>query len=183
MSIERLGLTSADDILAGVRAQCPASSGPLRELAGVRFAQRRWNEAAALARQAVVLDPADAYAWDVLGSSLFMQDDPVGALRAWNRIGRPRLNTVRIDGLRRTRYQLVAEALHLESGDVLTSEAFARSRRLLNDLPDRAGARLTLRPEADGFATVDVVVNERSAGLTAPQNGLPPRRAPASIEK
>jgi Papain-like cysteine protease AvrRpt2 len=163
VSIERLGLTSADAILAGVRAQCPASSGPLRELAGVRFAQRRWNEATALARQAVALDPADAYAWDVLGSSLFMQDDPIGALRAWNRIGRPRLDAVRIDGLRRTRYQLVAGALQLEPGDILTPGAFARSRRMLNELPDRAGARLTLRPEADGFATIDVVVNERTS--------------------
>jgi len=36
VSIGRLGLNSADRILDGVRAECPDSSGPLRELAGVR---------------------------------------------------------------------------------------------------------------------------------------------------
>ena len=53
----------------------------------------------------------DAYALDVLGSSLFMQDDGVGALRAWNQIGKPRVNRVRIEGLHRTRYQTVAEVM------------------------------------------------------------------------
>ena len=42
---------------------------------GVRFAQRRWKDAAALARDALRHEPTDEYALDVLGSSLFMQDD------------------------------------------------------------------------------------------------------------
>jgi predicted double-glycine peptidase len=161
-SIQSLGLASADRVLAGVRAECPESPGPLLELAGVRFAQRRWSEAAALAREAVTLDSADSYAWDILGSSLFMQDDSVGALRAWNHLGRPRVNAVRIEGLRRTRYQVIADALHIETGDVLTAGAFERSRRMLNDLPDRAAARVALRPQAEGSASLDVVLHERS---------------------
>jgi hypothetical protein len=160
-SIQALGLASADQILAAVRAECPGSPGPLRELAGVRFAQRRWSEAAALARDAVTLDSTDSYAWDVLGSSLFMLDDSIRALRAWNHIDRPRVNAVRIEGLRRTRYQVIADTLHVEAGNVLTAGAFERSRRILNDLPDRAAARVALRPEADGFASLDVVLHER----------------------
>jgi hypothetical protein len=160
-SIQALGLASADQILATVRAECPGSPGPLLELAGLRFAQRRWSEAAALARDAVTLDSTDSYAWDVLGSSLFMLDDSIRALRAWNHIGRPRVNAVRIEGLRRTRYQVIADTLHVETGDVLTAEAFERSRRILNDIPDRAAARVALRPEADGFASLDVVLHER----------------------
>jgi hypothetical protein len=160
-SIQALGLASADQILAAVRAECPGSPGPLLELAGLRFTQRRWGEAAALARNAVTLDSTDSYAWDVLGSSLFMLDDSIRALRAWNHIGRPRVNAVRIEGLRRARYQVIADALHVETGDVLTAGAFERSRRILNDLPDRAAARVTLRPEADGFASLDVVLQER----------------------
>jgi hypothetical protein len=161
-SIRGVGLASADRVLAGVRAECPESPGPLLELAGVRFAQRRWSDAAALAREAVTLHSADPYAWDVLGSSLFLQEDSIGALQAWNHLGRPRVNAVRIEGLRRTRYQVIAAALHIETGEVLTAEAFQRSRRLLNELPDRAAARVALRPEADGFASVDVVLHERS---------------------
>jgi hypothetical protein len=154
-------LSDTEAALADVQTQCPASAGPLRELAGVRFAQHRWRDAATLAGQAVAIDGQDAYAWDVLGSSLFMLDDQVVALRAWNRIGKPRVNLVRIERLERARYQLVSEALGLRPNSLLTADAFERARRRLGELPDRATARLSLRPEADGFATVDVVLSER----------------------
>src|SRR5580765_6727881 len=56
------GIEHADAWLAGVRAHCPGAAGPIRELAGVRFAQRRWSDAAALARDALRIDPRDEYA-------------------------------------------------------------------------------------------------------------------------
>jgi hypothetical protein len=158
--IRRRGIDQADALLADVRTVCPNAAGPLRELSGVRFAQRRWHDASALARDALRLDPHDSYALDVLGSSLFMQDDAIGALRAWNQIGKPRVNRVRIDGLHHTRYQTVAERLAIQPNMLLTAELFERARRRLDALPDRAAARLAVRPEADGFATVDVVVVE-----------------------
>ena len=37
--------------------ECPNAAGPLRELSGVRFAQRRWHDAAALARAALARAP------------------------------------------------------------------------------------------------------------------------------
>jgi predicted double-glycine peptidase len=169
--IARAGLESAEAILEPVRAECPRSPGPLRELAGVRFAQKRWQEAAALAREALDRDASDEYAIDVLGSALFMQNDDAGALEAWNRIDKPRVDRVRIDGITRSRYQTIAAALGLEPGDLLTARAFERARRRLSELPDRSSARLSLRPvragapgmEDDGFALVDVVVAERNA--------------------
>jgi hypothetical protein len=161
--IRAQGLAHADTILAGVRAGCPGAAGPLRELSALRFAQRRWSEASALARQAIRLDPHDDYALDVLGSSLFMQHDELGALRAWNRIGKPRVNVVRIEGLHHIRYQTVAAVMDLQPNMLLTAERFERARRRLNELPDRAATRLAVKPEADGFATVDVVVVELAA--------------------
>ena len=157
------GLDSADGIFADVRRRCPGSSAPLRELAGIRFAQRRWSDAASLARQALDIDAPDDYALDVLGSSLFMLNDPGGALRAWNQLGRPTLDRVLVSGLNHTRYQAIADALHLTPGALLTADAFERARRRLEDLPDRATARLDVRPESDGFASVDLVIAERSA--------------------
>ena len=156
------GFGLADERLGRVRAECPSAAGPLRELSGVRFAQRRWHDAAGLARQALALSPADAYALDVLGSSLFMQEDGVGALRAWNQIDKPRVNLVRIDGVRHTRHQTISEALGIQPNMLLKADAFERARRRLNELPDQSTARLAVRPEADGFATVDVVVAERA---------------------
>lgn len=157
------GLDQAEAILGAVRAQCPAAAGPLRELSGARFAQHRWSDAAALAREALRLDPQDAYALDVLGSSLFMQEDDVGALRAWNRIGKPRVDRVRIEGLHHTRYQTVVEVMAIQPNMLLTADVFRRARRRLGELPDHATTRLAVRPEADGFATVDVVVAELAA--------------------
>ena len=156
------GFDHADVLLGGVRAQCPDSPGPLRELSAVRFAQRRWHEAAALARDALTRDPHDAYALEVLGSSLFMMDESVGALRAWNRIGKPRVNLVRINGLSRTRYQAVAEALAIRPNALLTADMFERARRRLGELPDQTTTRLAIRPEDDGFASVEIAVAERA---------------------
>ena len=135
----------------------------LADLAGIRFAQQRWREAVALARSALERDPHDAYALDVLGSSLFMQNDPAGALGAWNQLGKPKLDRVRIEGIHHSRYQAVVEALQLSPGSLVTPDMFERARRRLDDLPDRATARLDMRPDADGFATVDIVIAERSA--------------------
>ena len=157
------GLSAADGILATVREQCPESPAPLRELAGVRFAERRWSEAESFALEALARDPRDAYALDVLGSARFMRDDPTGALQAWNRIGKPRIDRVRIEGLRHARYQAIVEALDLRPGSMLTADAFARARRRLDELPDRSTARLAVRPDADGFAVVDVVIVERAS--------------------
>lgn len=158
--IRQRGFDHADALLNDVHAQCPSAAGPLRELGGVRFAQHRWRDAAELARDALRRDPHDSYALDVLGSSLFMLDDGVGALRAWNQIGKPRVNRVRIEGLHRTRYQTVAEVMAIQPNMLLTAELFDRARRRLGDLPDHATTRLAVRPESDGFATVDVVVVE-----------------------
>jgi predicted double-glycine peptidase len=159
--VERQGLAEADAILGDVRLHCPDAAGPLRELAAVRFAERRWQEATALAQQAVARDPKDGYAWEVLASSLFIQDDLPGALRAWNQVGKPRIDSVRIDGLERTRYALVTEALDLRSNTLLTAESFLRAERRLAQLPDRASARISFAPQSDGFASIDVAIAER----------------------
>lgn len=160
--IRTQGLERADALLNAVRVTCPLDAGPVRELSGVRFAQHRWQDAASLARDALALAPHDAYALDVLGSSLFMLGDSVGALRAWNQIDKPRVNLVRIDGVRRTRHQTIADALGLRPNMLLEAESFERARRRLSELPDQSTARLAVRPENDGFATVDVVVAERA---------------------
>jgi hypothetical protein len=162
--IERRGFAAADELLTHVSGQCPGSSRVKGEMAGVRFAERRWKEAAALAEEAVGLDAGNTYAWDVLGSSRFVQDDYRGALRAWNNVGKPRLDSVRIEGLSHTRYALVAQALGLTTNAVLSADAFGRAERRLDQLPTRSSARIDLRPEADGFAVVDIAIVERPIG-------------------
>jgi hypothetical protein len=155
------GLDHADEILGPLRAQCPLSAAPARELAGVRFAQGRWPEADALAREAIERQQDDEFAHLVLGASRFMQDDQIGALRAWNEIGQPRLDRVNVEGLRRSRYQTVTDSLGLAPPALLTADEFLRARHRLDELPIRSSARMALKPEDDGFASVDVVIAEQ----------------------
>jgi len=155
------GFESADEVLGAVRVQCPTHSGPISELAGVRFAQRQWNEAEALAAEAIRLNPADAYALDVLGSTRFVKGDLPGALDAWNDVRKPRLDSVVIEGLTNTHYTVVAQTLGLMSGTLVTRHLFERAQLRLQDLPTRSSSRLSLVPEADGWAKVRASVVER----------------------
>jgi hypothetical protein len=86
----------------------------------------------------------------------------VAALRAWNAVAEPRLDSVRISGLTRSRYQTVVESIGLRQGKLLTADDFVRASHRLEDLPDRSSSRLSLRPGEDGFASVDVAIAERS---------------------
>ncbi len=165
--IRRDGIGQADAALGEVRTKCPDAPGPIRELAGVRFAQRHWSESARLAEQALAAGDTDPYAWDVLGSSRYMLGDLAGALAAWNRIGKPRVNLVNIQGVHRTRYQLISEAVALPINSMLTPERFGLAARRVKDLPDQSGALVTYRLEPDGYATVDITILEQpTSGVT-----------------
>ena len=163
------GLDHADTALREIASRCPADPRPWSELAGVRFAQQRWSDSAAMAREALARDGTNAYAADVLASSLFMMDDVEGAIRAWNITGAPRLDSVHISGLTRTRYALVAEALALEPDATLSADQYRLSQRRLASMPDLSSTRLSLRPGNAGFAVVDVAVVERP---TLPRNAV-----------
>ena len=160
--IGRSGLSSAEEILGGVMRECPRSAAPVAELAAIRFAEERWDDAQTLAERAVALDGSYTYAWDVLGSARFIRDDAAGALSAWNHAGKPTLDSVVIDGLSRTRYALVAEFAGLTPNTTLTARAFQLAERRLRELPDQLAVRINYAPDADGFATVRVAVAERA---------------------
>jgi predicted double-glycine peptidase len=146
------------------------TTGELGKVAAQRFADHQWREAADFAERAVAADPADRYAWELLAASRFVQDDVDGALGAWNRIGKPRIDLVTIDGLAHTRFQTIAATMGLRPNMLLTPDAFRRAERRLRDLPGDAAASLTLRPGLDGYVTVRARLAER---------GGPPRGAAA----
>ena len=159
--IDTRGSSAAEGALESVSRQCPTASGPFRELAGIRFSQQRWREAAQLATQAVERDAGDEYAWDVLGSSRFILNDEAAALEAWNHIDKPRLDSVQISGLTRTRYALLSQFAALTPNTVLTAGRLLIAERRLRALPDQLTTSVAYRPDDDGFATVNVAIVER----------------------
>lgn len=140
---------------------CPGSAA-LRELAGVRVLQKRWPDVGELASAAVLEDPRDEHAWRLLATSRFIENDPVAALAAWNRVGEPRLDIVRVDGLTRTRPRIVERLIGAESGDLLTPARLARARRRLSELPAVTTTRLDFVPVPPGLAELRAHVAERS---------------------
>jgi hypothetical protein len=136
-------------------------SASLRELAGLRLLQRRWPEVSELAAAALVSDPTDKYAWQLLATSRFIQNDPDGALRAWNHIEQPQVDLLAVGGLARTRQRVVERLLAVPPKSLLTPGLFDRSARRLKDLPSAMGTRLEFVPRSSGLAELRAHVVER----------------------
>ena len=142
-------------------------AGALRELAGLRLLQRRWPEVTELASATLAIDPMDAYAWQLLATSRFVQDDPVGALDAWNRIQQPHVDLVAVGGLTHTRQRVVERLLAVPSQALLTPSLFDLSARRLKELPSASGTRLEFVPRS-GLAELRAHVVERPLVPTDP---------------
>jgi hypothetical protein len=132
----------------------------LRELAGLRLLQRRWPEVSELATAALAVNPMDAYAWQLLATSRFVQNDPAGALAAWNRIDQPHVDLVAVGGLTHTRQRVVERLLAVPSRALLTPSLFGLSARRLGELPSADGTRLEYVPQS-GVAELRAHVVER----------------------
>jgi hypothetical protein len=156
-------LTAADRMLGIAAEQCPDSAPIAVELAGIRFRQERYAEAAALAGAAAAAAPNDPHAWRLLAASRFMAGDEVGALDAWNRTGTPVHDLISIAGLERMRFQTVAAAIGIPPGETITAAALGRARRRVFDLPAVRRARIDFVPRAEGLADIDAAIVERPA--------------------
>ena len=158
---DRGDLESAQRELAAAAELCPESSVPLRESAGLELRRRNWARAAELAQRAVARNPDDALSWRLLATSRFLEGKPEAALQAWNRIGEPTLDLVRIDGLERTPFRSVYDYLGGGDEEVLTPESLRQAERRAAALPASSGSRVSYRPVPGGRAELEVAVVER----------------------
>jgi hypothetical protein len=147
-------------LVAAVRL-CPQDAAPWRELAGMRFSQSRWSEAADLALAAAHVAPDDAYTWQLVATSRHLMGDAMGALDAWNRTGEPRIDAIDVRGAVRTQQPVVVRAAGLQPRQVLTPEAYGQALRRLRALPATSNAQLRYEPIDGGRARVDVRIDER----------------------
>jgi peptidase C39-like protein len=155
----------AGDVPAAERSLTTALScggaAALRELAGVRVLQQRWADVEALSATATGIDPNEPYGWRLLGTSRFLQNNPAGALSAWNHVGEPRLDLLSVAGLGRTRQRVVERLVDIQPGTIVTPEALIRSERRLFDLPAASSTAIDLAPKPGGLAELHATVNER----------------------
>jgi hypothetical protein len=141
---------------------CPGGAAA-RELAGIRLLQERWTEVVTLASAAVAADATDAYAWKLLGTARFVDNDPLAALDAWNRAGEPRVDLIRVDGLVRTRQQVVERLVNIDIGERLTAPQLRRAQRQLAELPSAAATSVRYVPVGGGLVRLSTAIAERPA--------------------
>jgi len=162
-------LDAADHDLASAARACPAEPVVLRELAGVRFRQGRRADASRLAGEYLAHVPTDTLGWQLLAASRYLSDDRSGALDAWNTLGRPTVDLVRIDGLDHLRYGVVADAIDTPTQQPLTSRALALAARRLADLPTIAASQVSYVAVPGNAAEVRATVVPRPVLDPLPQ--------------
>ncbi|MDQ3171485.1 MAG: C39 family peptidase [Acidobacteriota bacterium] len=119
-------------------------------------------DALQISEAATRTNPRDVVAWDAMGTTLFVMDQDLDALDAWNRAGKPIVDTVQISGLTSTRFRAAERLIGYEPGDLVTRGGLARARRRLALLPSAAGSRVSYAPMADGRVQIDAALVERS---------------------
>jgi len=153
---------AARRLLDAATRRCPGEGAAWRELAGLDALDRQWVPAAAHARMAVERDPDDDYAWRLLGTAEYLRQADLEALAAWNHVGEPRVDLIDINGLARTRYLIVADAIGVQPRATLTPDALRVAERRVRDIPAIATARVTFHPLDRGDAQIDATVVERA---------------------
>lgn len=154
-------LDAAAALLDQAAEACPAEALVQRELAGVRFKQGRHAETIQLTSRYLAAEPEDALAWQLLATSRYLTGDLTGALKAWNRIGRPLVDLVVINGSRSTRYRHLATAVGVSHGTMLSPTQLALARRRLQDVPALRAASVTYGAVPGGAVEVHAAVAER----------------------
>src|SRR2546428_296826 len=108
----------AEDAFQRAIATAPSRPEARVELAGLRFLEKKYEDAAAGFASALIYQP-DPYAREMLAASLHLAGHTEDALKEWNRLGQPRLDQVEIKGLVHTKKSLVSRELTLLPEGVL----------------------------------------------------------------
>ena len=86
------------------------------------------------------------------------------ATRPWpsgTRLANPAVDLVNVTGLARTRHDIVASAIGLQHGQLLTVADLAKARRRLAEVPSVMTSRISFTPGDDGRVQVDAAIVER----------------------
>lgn len=176
--LERWGDARAA-LLAGHRA-CPRQERFLTELAGVAFQQKNYPEAAKWLRGALRIKPDDRYARDFSGTVYYLMGNLPAALRAWNRVDKPKINALRFDPQLRVHRLILDRAFAFAPQSLLELDQFETTQVRLKGLGIFPTDNMDLRARADGKFDVDFHAfelhgfgNTRTQALLSTLSGLP----------
>ncbi len=138
----------------------PGRPEALVERGGLRFLERRYDDAIA-DLQAALRIRDDAYARDLLASTLLLtgRNDP--AIEEWNRLDKPALGKIRIAGLRRAPEAVVRRELAVGEGRRLDIGEYRRTRLRLDESGYFHGLEMRPVVTAPGAVDLEIDVLER----------------------
>ncbi|MBZ5578698.1 MAG: hypothetical protein LAP40_19215 [Acidobacteriia bacterium] len=119
------------------------------ELAGLEYRLKNLAAAKRNLERALALDPADAYGNDFLGTVYYLQGNLEGALRYWNRVGKPRIDDVTVRPEPALNPVLLDSALAFSPGSVLTLDGFRTTEARLDSLDAFPAYRVELSARPD----------------------------------
>jgi tetratricopeptide (TPR) repeat protein len=149
-------------------------------LAGVSFKQKNYEDAADYLRHALRLDPADTYAHDFLASVYFLQGNFEAALKHWNRLSKPHIESVRIEPSPEVDPVLLDHAFALAPASMLSLPQLRTTKARIDGLNIFTDYRFDLEARPDGKFDAVFRARERNgwgntkwAGLISLLRGLP----------
>ncbi|HJY87698.1 MAG TPA: tetratricopeptide repeat protein [Candidatus Acidoferrales bacterium] len=150
------------------------------ELAGVSYQRKEFSRAKAFLKQALRLDPEDAYASNFLASLYLLEGNVEAAVQYWNRIGRPEITEIRSDPEPRARAALLDRAFSFSPLSVLRLADLRTTQARLENLWIFPRYRFELLPEEEESFTVLFRATERNGwgdskleGIFSLLRGLP----------
>ena len=138
----------------------PADKRFPTELAGLAFKETKYLAAARWLSRASDIDPEDTYVRDFLGTVYFLLNNQEAALKHWNRVGKPYIETatkpdVRLDPV------LLDRAIAYSQAEVLTLDELLATRARLRNLAIFPIQTFDLAARTDGKFDLALHVKER----------------------
>jgi len=140
------------------RAKAPRDPRFPVELAGVAYKQHDVRTAKRELREALKLNPRDAYAQEFLGTLYFLDGNLEAALKYWNAIDEPRLRNVSVQPPPQVDAALLQSAIGFNAPQVLTRDALLHAEARVDNLGLYSRQRIELTPASTGSydATLDL---------------------------
>jgi tetratricopeptide (TPR) repeat protein len=129
--------------------KAPADKRFLLELAGVSFKLQNFSKAKSYLFRALALDAQDSYAYDFLASLYFLEGNLEAALKYWNRVGKPKIEEIRIEPQPRLKPDLLDRAFAVAPASLLKLEDLQTTQARLSLLEVFPSFRFEILPKQD----------------------------------
>ena len=115
-------------------ARNPGDARIVTELAGLAYRRMQYKDAKAYLRRALLAEPADEYANNLMASIYFLEGNLEAALKYWNRIGKPQLADLSFQPQPQLEPILLDRAFSFLRGSMWRRDDFLTARARLESL-------------------------------------------------